>query len=200
MDLEQLKRAIGKIDIYLLDQILKGRYEEKTTILDVGCGNGRNLKWFYHNGYDIYGVDTNTKKIEEVKAKYTEQSALFSVQNIDALDFEGNKFDHLICCAILHFAKSEEHLKEIFSELVRVLKPNGTIFIRMATIESLEHRVKLISDGVYHLPDGTDRFLLTPKLLENLLITFNLELIDPMKYVNVNNKRCMATFILQKRE
>jgi len=46
MNITTLKEAINGTDIYLLDQILKDRYETGDKILDAGCGKGRNLKWF----------------------------------------------------------------------------------------------------------------------------------------------------------
>ena len=47
MFIEKLQNDIGGIDLYLLDQILKKRYQRTERILDAGCGAGRNLKWFY---------------------------------------------------------------------------------------------------------------------------------------------------------
>lgn len=198
MNLEELKNTIGKIDIYLLDQILKERYQTNSSILDVGCGNGRNLKWFYNNGYTIYGIDADADVINTVREKYQSQSNHFSVQNVDSLNFDDNKFGHIVCNALLHFADNDVHFTKMFSELVRVLKPNGTIFIRMATLGGMEKYATHISEGRYHLPDGTDRFLLTSGLLNKTLKQFNLNLLEPIKYINVDNMRSMATFILEK--
>lgn len=41
------------MDIYLLDQIMKGRYDKEDIILDAGCGEGRNLRWFVEMDHDI---------------------------------------------------------------------------------------------------------------------------------------------------
>jgi len=199
MDLDALKNEIEGVDIYLLDQIVKGRYQNDDEILDVGCGNGRNLKWFYNNGFTIYGIDLNDKRLENAKDHFSDQKEHFSIQNIKSLDFEDKIFDHIICIAILHFAESEDDFIAMLSELLRVLKPDGTIFIRTATIESLEEKVVHISNGVYTLPDKTDRFLLTKDLLQNILTKYNLKLVERFKYVNVDDLRCMATFMIQKK-
>jgi 2-polyprenyl-3-methyl-5-hydroxy-6-metoxy-1,4-benzoquinol methylase len=199
MDLDTLKKEIDGIDIYLLDQILKGCYQNRDVILDAGCGNGRNLKWFYNNYFTIYGIDLNKKRLDKAKDSYSKQRDNFSIQNIKSLNFENEKFDHIICNAILHFAENEQGFLAMLTELLRVLKPNGTIFVRTATIESLEDKVIQISDGVYKLPDKSDRFLLTKDLLQSILKEFNLELVERYKYVNVDDLRCMATFILQKK-
>ncbi|MCK5637599.1 MAG: class I SAM-dependent methyltransferase [Flavobacteriaceae bacterium] len=199
MDLDTLKTEIEGIDIYLLDQILKGRYHTKDVILDVGCGNGRNLKWFYNNDYTIYGVDLIAKRLDKAKKQYSKQKEHFSIQNIMDLNFEKEKFDHIICNAILHFANSKQDFILMITELLRVLKPNGTIFIRMATIESITERVVQVSEGVYKLPDKTTRYLLTKELLLDIQTKFNLMLLEKFKYVNVDDLRSMATFILQKK-
>ncbi len=198
MNLENLKANIGNIDIYLLDQILKGRYTEGDTILDAGCGKGRNLKWFSQNDFNFYGIDAIDKNINTAKEIYPKQQENFYVNQLDNLDFDDNKFNHIICIAVLHFAKNKTHFIKMLSELVRVLKPNGTIFIRMTTIDGIKDKVKLINNGVYHLPDGTNRFLLNQELLNRIQSEFNIQLIEPYKYVNVSNLRCMTTLLFQK--
>lgn len=198
MPIDKLKEDIGEIDIYLLDQILKERYAENAVILDAGCGEGRNLKWFYNNSYKIYGVDSNTRKIDFVKEKYKRQKEHFSVQNLDLLSFDNNQFDHIICNAVLHFAQNTQHFLNMFSELIRVLKHNGTLFIRMANMEGIKDRVVAISDGIYKLPDKTNRFLLTDSLLHKLILEYPIKMLEPQKSVYVNNERSMCTLVFIK--
>lgn len=199
MLMKKLKNQIDQIDIYLLDQILKERYLQGENILDAGCGTGRNLKWFYNNNYSIYAIDTNAENITELKKKYPLQKEHYSTNSIEDIPFEKQFFHHIICIAVLHFAKNEKHLFSFFSELLRVLKTNGTLFIRFASDIGLEKRVKHIANGVYKLPDGTDRFLLNRILLEKILDKFNLKLLEPVKTVNVEDIRCMTTLMLQKK-
>jgi len=59
-----LREHFGEIDIYLFDQLLKGRFAPGTSILDAGCGAGRNLVYFLQNGYEVYGVDQNREAVE----------------------------------------------------------------------------------------------------------------------------------------
>jgi SAM-dependent methyltransferase len=63
----KLQQTYGNIDIYLFDQLLKGRYDNAKKVLDVGCGHGRNLFYFLRNGYEVFGIDSNKQAIETVK-------------------------------------------------------------------------------------------------------------------------------------
>lgn len=198
MNLPSLQNHIGNIDIYLLDQILKGRYTDNANILDAGCGMGRNLKWFYNNNFNIYGIDNNTQSIEFVKSTYPKASDNFSVNQVENIQYENDKFDHVICNAVLHFAKDKAHFYKMFDELIRVLKPKGSLFIRMTSNFGIEHLVAEQTPDVYLLPDQSLRFLLTKNILEKLFIKHDITLLEPSKTVNVQNLRCMTTLVLRK--
>ncbi len=62
-----LQEWFGGIDIYLFDQLLKGRLTSSTRLLDAGCGGGRNLIYFLRTGYDVYGVDESSRSIAQVR-------------------------------------------------------------------------------------------------------------------------------------
>ena len=49
----ELQARFGQIDIYLFDQLLKGRIAPGMRILDAGCGRGRNLVYFLQAGHDV---------------------------------------------------------------------------------------------------------------------------------------------------
>jgi len=199
MKMKQINQIVGNTDIYLLDQILKGRYQKTDIILDAGSGNGRNLHWFYNNGFTVYGIDKNKTNIEELKNKYSNQKANFYTSKVEDLNFKDNFFNHIICNAVLHFALNTVDFNNMFSELFRVLKPKGTIFIRVASDIGNKDKIVSVSEGVYNLPDGTTRFLLTRSLLKSLQEQYNFSFLEPLKTVNVNDLRCMTTLVIQKK-
>ncbi|MFK5982423.1 MAG: class I SAM-dependent methyltransferase [Flavobacteriaceae bacterium] len=193
-----INNLIGHTDIYLLDQILKERYLPTETILDAGCGSGRNLHWFYNNDFNIYGIDQNEAQIENLKLKYSKQKDHFSVSSIKSMNFEDEFFNHIICNAVLHFAKNKVHFKMMFSELLRVLKPEGSLFIRVASNIGIEDKIIPISEGVFKLPDGTTRFLLTKALFSEIKKEHQFKMLEIFKTVNVNDLRSMTTLVIQK--
>ncbi|MCG2461998.1 class I SAM-dependent methyltransferase [Flavobacteriaceae bacterium F89] len=198
MDFQDLRQQLGGMDIYLLDQIVKGRYAKNEVILDAGCGSGRNLHWFYGNGYDVWAVDRDGFVVGQIKRSYTRLHSRVLQAQLQALPFEDHKFDHVICSAVLHFANNGEHFRKMFSELVRVLKNDGSIFIRMASDMGLQDKIVARGGGRYGLPDGSDRFLLTKELLRGAMEAHKLKFLEPLKTTHVNDLRCMATLVLQK--
>ncbi|MEB8329216.1 class I SAM-dependent methyltransferase [Flavobacteriaceae bacterium KMM 6897] len=194
----ELKNILGNIDIYLLDQIVKGRYSQQDKILDAGCGTGRNMYWFYNNKFDIWAVDSEVEKIELVRELYAASHKQFLVSEIDRMPYSTGEFNHIICNAVLHFAMNEKHFVGMMGELVRVLKVNGSIFIRMASNIGIEDLIIAEGNGIYSLPDGSQRFLLTRELLKNIMIKFNLTFLEPLKTTNVHDVRSMTTVVLQK--
>jgi len=194
-----IHEVIGDTDIYLVDQILKGRYDDKDLVLDAGCGSGRNMHWFLQNSVCIYGVDMDAACILDLKQENpTLPPMRLQVTRLNFLPFGDQFFHHIISSAVLHFAESAGHFFTMLTELVRVLKTNGTLFIRMTSDIGIEHLVKEINDGVYDLPDDTTRFLLTRPVLKNILLKYPLALIEPFKTVNVTDQRSMSVLMLQK--
>jgi tellurite methyltransferase len=194
-----LHDAIGETDIYLIDQIMKGRYQPDDKILDAGCGYGRNGYWFLKNNFDIYGVDQNKTAIDQLRYRLPPKlGERFQQAPLDNLPFTADHFDHIICSAVLHFATNTAHFHRMVTETVRTLKPHGSLFIRMTSDIGIEGKSNPIADGVYQIPDGSTRFLLTRTLLAETMQKNNLSFLEPFKTVNVDDLRCMSTLVLKK--
>ena len=195
MNLKQTQAILGKVDIYIIDQILKGCYTTGDKILDAGCAEGRNLKWFYANHFDIYGIDTDKNRLDIAKQNYPDAASNFRVADLEELPYGENEFHHILCSAVLHFANSETHFFKMFGELVRVLKPNGTLFIRMASDIGLNGNIPCLTESKTNRP-GT--FFLTRAHIKKILNTYKIELLEPVKTTNVEDKRAMTTLVFYK--
>ena len=68
MPVPTIQEQFGQIDIYLFDQLLKGRISPGMRILDAGCGSGRNLVYFLREGYEVYAVDPDVQAVESVRS------------------------------------------------------------------------------------------------------------------------------------
>jgi len=199
-----LQQTFGYIDIYLFDQLLKGRFDNSRTILDAGCGAGRNLVYFLQNGYEVYGVDQSTAAINTIKqlsASLSPENSLdnFSISGVEDMPFTDSFFDLVICSAVLHFAKNELHFDSMLRSLWRVLKPGGYLFARLASDIGIEELVIATGNSRYLLPDGSERFLVNEDILLRYTHELNAMLYEPIKTTNVQNLRCMTTWCLQKQ-
>ena len=202
MNASDLNAELENIDLYLLDQILKGRMIPEAKILDAGFGGGRNSFWFLKNGFNVLGVDQNEEAVLAFRQQVAERkysNDQFIVGDLINLPYANGFFDVVICNAVLHFAQSHAHFQKMFSELIRILKSSGILFIRMTSNIGIADKIKQGKEGVSLLPDESYRFLLTRELLADLMMTHKLEFLEPLKTVNVNDVRCMSTLVLKKR-
>jgi SAM-dependent methyltransferase len=198
-----LQEWFGQIDIYLFDQLLKGRFTPQMKVLDAGCGGGRNLIYFLRSGYDVCGVDQSSEAIAHVRRL---ASALaphlpadnFRVEPVEAMSFADACFDVVISSAVLHFARDEEHWQSMLREMWRVLKRGGILFARLASSVGIEEQVEHLEGRRYHLPDGSARFLVDDEMLLATTTSLGGELLEPLKTVVVQNMRSMATWCVLK--
>ena len=199
-----LQQRYGNIDIYLFDQLLKGRFDQCQRVLDVGIGGARNIHYFLQNGFDVYGIDPLPEAIDNAKRLAAELAPDLSPDNFlvataEELPFEGEYFDLSICSAIFHFAKNDTHFDAMLRSVWRTLKPGGYFFARLASDIGIEKLVKPLGDHVYLLPDGTNRYLVNEEKLLYYTAELNGELFEPIKTTNVQNLRCMTTWCLRKQ-
>ncbi|MFD2200240.1 class I SAM-dependent methyltransferase [Shivajiella indica] len=206
MEVRELNNLLGNIDIYLLDQILKGRFDKEMKILDAGCGEGRNSIYFLHQGYRIFGTDMNPTAIQmaRIYAKTIQKDYdihRFQTCSLEDMPFHEGAFDAMISSAVLHFSKSSQHFHQMMAEMMRILKPGGFFFLRMCTDQgNMKENSSHLGKGVYLLPDGSERFLWTQELEEEVLSKYRLEYLESPKSVVVHGLRAMGVFVMRKRE
>lgn len=127
------RELFGEIDIYLFDQLLKGRIQPGQRLLDASCGGGRNLLYFLRQGYEVYGVDQDPEAIRQVQrlaahlARHL-PAENFCVTEIAEMPFASEHFEVVISSAVLHFARDEQHFHRMLDEMWRVLRGGGMFF------------------------------------------------------------------------
>jgi SAM-dependent methyltransferase len=198
-----LQDWFGGIDIYLFDQLLKNRITSEMRLLDAGCGSGRNLVYFFRSGYDVCAVDESSTAIAQVRRLAATLAPQlppdnFRVEPVEQMSFDDASFDVVISSAVLHFARDEEHWQRMVAEMWRVLKPGGIFFARLASSVGIEGKIQLLDGRRYHLPDGSDRFLVDETMLQRTTALLSGEWLEPFKTVVVADMRSMSNWCLRK--
>jgi tellurite methyltransferase len=198
----QLRAEFGEIDIYLFDQLARGRFDGRQRILDAGSGDGRNLVYFLRHGYTCFGVDRDPHAIESLRRRAAVlapdvPAGNFQVGDIDRLPWPDASMHAVICSAVLHFANDADQFERMLLELWRVLAPDGLLFARLASNIGLEHEVGAAGRRV-RLPDGSDRFVVDEEILVRSTGRLGGRLMDPIKTTNVQGQRCMTTWCVLK--
>ena len=193
----------GQIDIYLFDQLQRGRITPGMRILDAGCGTGRNLVYLLQAGYEVFGADTNAAAVGEVRALAARFAPAlpadnFRVEALAGLSFPQAFADVVICSAVLHFAKDDAEFNEMLRGCWGALKPGGLFFCRLASSIGLEGRGESLGGRRYRLPDHSERYLVEEPLLMELTRDLGGVLLDPLKTTVVQGQRCMTTWVVRK--
>jgi SAM-dependent methyltransferase len=194
-----LQEEFGNIDIYLFDQLLRGRISPGMRVFDAGCGGGRNLVYLLRHGYDVCGNDVDPSAIAQVRALAAslvpDRSFDFRIEPIEQTSFPDAHAGVVMASAVLHFARDPQHLEAMLRQLWRVLKPGGVFFARLASTVGMEDRVR---PGRARLPDGSDRYLVDAPAIESWTRQLGGELIDPIKTTVVHEQRSMTTWVARR--
>jgi SAM-dependent methyltransferase len=198
-----LLQQFGEIDIYLFDQLLRGRIAPGMQVIDAGCGGGRNLWYLLSHGYDVAGCDRDHAAVEAVRAMASRLAPQlpggnFRVEPIEAMSFPDACADVVLASAVLHFASDDEQFDAMIRELWRVLRPGGMLFARLASSIGIESRVLRVRGRQHRLPDGSERYLVDERLLVDLTARLGGELLDPIKTTIVQDQRAMTTWVVKK--
>jgi tellurite methyltransferase len=199
---EELRATFGEIDIYLFDQLLRGRFDHRPRVLDAGCGDGRNLAYLLRRGFTCFGVDRDPAAVSRVRALAAQLAPglppdHFLTGELDRLPWPDASMDAVICSAVLHFALDLAHFDRMLQELWRVIAPGGLLFARLASNIGIEAAVGAAGRRV-RLPDGSDRFIVDEALLIDRTRQLGGQLLDPIKTTNVQQQRCMTTWTLSR--
>jgi SAM-dependent methyltransferase len=199
-----LRRQFGEIDIYLFDQLLRGRIPSAARVLDAGCGGGRNLVYLLRAGYDVFATDADEPAIDAVRRLAAELAPdlpadRFRAEPVERMSFADGFADVVISSAVLHFARDDAQFAAMVREMWRVLRPGGLFFSRLASDIGIENQVVPLGGRQFLLPDGSQRYLVDEAMLMRFTGELGGMLVDPLKTTVVQAQRSMTTWVARKR-
>jgi SAM-dependent methyltransferase len=199
-----LQEQFGQIDIYLFDQLLKGRISRGMRILDAGCGSGRNLVYLLREGYEVYGADSDAQAVESVRSLARMfapalPASNFRVEPVERMSFDDACADVVISNTVLHLARDGAQFESMLLGSWRVLRPGGLFFCRLASTIGMENQFVRIQGRRFRSPDGAERYLVDEAQLGSITDRLGAELAEPLKTTVVRNQRAMTTWVVRKR-
>ena len=201
--MSDLEEQFGQIDIYLFDQLLRGRVRPGMRVLDAACGGGRNLVYLLQAGFDVFAVDADPRAVDDVRQLAARLAPQLPAENlrvepVERMTFPDAFADVVLSSAVLHFARNDAQFDAMLREMWRVLKPAGMLFCRLASSIGMEDRVTRIAGRRFSLPDGSVRYLVDEPMLMDWTDRLGGSLLDPLKTTVVQSQRCMTTWVVRK--
>lgn len=92
------------------------------TVLDIGCGAGRDAKFFSDHGLQVIGIDLTSRFVK--MAALTAPNAKFRQMDMRNINFPKTVFDGIwVCASFLHIPKNEA--KKTLLGFKKLLSPMG---------------------------------------------------------------------------
>lgn len=119
------------------------------SILDAGCGSGRDANYFASKGFTVTGIDLSETLLVYAR-DHAEKNVTFYTMDLRNIDFPERAFDGIWACAsVLHLTRDE--VPTVFSKFRSLLKPEGILFLLMK--EGIGER--MVTGGTI---EGDERF------------------------------------------
>ena len=149
---------------------LKKQHAQGQELLDLGCGQGQDSIYFSQLGYKVTAVDYSVQSLASIKDK----NITVIQRDIRKLDvFSDNKFDIVYSNLALHLFGLEE-LRHIFSEIHRILTPEGFCLFTMKKKNDKNYgKGEKIADETF-VYKGVTRYFIPKDMLRDLLKEFHI--------------------------
>lgn len=128
--------------------------DEALNILDIGCGYGRDAFYFLNNlRCRVLGIDSSKKAIDIASNTILRgQEEAVRFRCCDFTELEGDSYDIVFISNLYHLLKKDER-KELRKVVMRMLKPDGLLFLSTLSVRDPEHYGKGIP-----APEESDSF------------------------------------------
>jgi ubiquinone/menaquinone biosynthesis C-methylase UbiE len=100
-------------------------------ILDVSCGDGRNLELLLNLGFDVYATETSENTVNQLRERYPDVKFFIGFNHQHP--FEDNYFDYVLACGAFYYLEKGTSLIDNLKELNRIMKSNGLFYANMPT-------------------------------------------------------------------
>jgi len=160
-------------DATIFAQFAVKYFPEHGKLLDLGAGQGQDSRYFAKLGYDVISTDISDLALKLSKDDADKEGLnvkFIELDIADKLPFEDNSFDVVYSHLALHYF-TDKKTREVFQEIFRVLKPQGTVASLFNTIEYPEIKdlsYESLEKDYYKSPEGLLKRYFSVNYLEDV--------------------------------
>ena len=175
-------------------------------ILDIGCGYGRTLDELYHNGYhNLIGIDFSSGMIKRGKQRFPYLD--LRVKEDIEIDLPDASVDAVILFAVLTCIRTNEEQEQLLSEIKRVLKPRGILYVNdflLNTDDRNQSRYEEFKEiygiyGVFELPEGAVCSHHDETWIKRLLKDFSEQEYEHLTFTTMNGHKSNGFYFIGAR-
>ncbi len=188
-----------KIDLF------KKYVSKNNAILDVGCGYGRTLSELHEEGFlNLTGIDFSQGMISRGLKLHPQLNLL--KHDGGELPFSNDKFDVVLLVAVLTCVPNPEEQKNLVSEISRVLKSGGILYINDYMINTDQRNIdryekykdKYGTYGIFELPEGAVLRHHSKKYIFELTKSFEKIIFENIIYDTMNGNKSNGFYYMGK--
>jgi len=172
--------------------------EQVDQLLDLGCGDGRHLKYFSQRGYHVYGFDISPSALHSAEDWLLADgiSAELACGDITDLPWSPEFFDAIVSVQVLNHGYHQD-IQSAIQETFRILKPGGWFFLCLQTgpppDPAKNPSIKIIAPETYVIISGdkevgVPHYCFSEDDLKQALSLFSLE---TGPYLDKRGKTCL---------
>jgi len=124
------------------------RETSASTVLDFGCGTGRNTVYLAQLGFDVYAFDWSEAALERARTELSRQGLSAHLRGWDMNEtpfpYSNKFFDAILIMRVMHHTYVD-NIKRIASEVSRIAKKVSYLYVEVPT---LEKALKSLPKGV----------------------------------------------------
>jgi SAM-dependent methyltransferase len=185
-----------------------GRHvDRRSPILDCGCGYGRSIRELHERGFcNLYGVDNSSGMLG--RARKENPFGRYARNSGPEIPFAGGSFDAALLLAVLTCIPDSGEQTRLFSELYRVLKDGGLLYVSDLLINSDARNRKRYERfeprhglyGVFELEEGVTLRHHTREHLERLAAPFKTISVQEFQVETMNGHESRAIRMVLQRQ
>ena len=137
-------------------------------LLELGWRQGRDTIFFASNGLDVHAIDSSKIAVENVYQKIREKNIFLNLKHFEArraLPFSNRYFDAIYSHMFYNVSFTDEELKSLFKESIRVLRNNGLLYFSVRSDNDvLYNKGEKIDSNIYEINAFQIRFFNIPQI------------------------------------